>query len=242
MSREVFLLGTVVKFDSASATLPMGAHVILQTASGQVDVHLGNAKVLQAAHFTLNPGDSVRIAGEPLALGDSTYFAARIVQKGTQAVAVRNTKGFLTNSCILDDTGTKGSAARCAMKRLLFAFSVAAVLWSAACSGNGTVNPPPPVGKYSVASLNGQYAFATNGESFSGGVNATPLARVGSFTADGTGKILTGVEDVNAAGTTSLALPITGGSYTVNADGRGTLTLQTGADLHRFWDYADLHE
>ena len=112
------------------------------------------------------------------------------------------------------------------MKRLLFAFSVAAVLWSAACSGNGTVNPPPPVGKYSVASLNGQYAFATNGESFSGGVNATPLARVGSFTADGTGRILTGVEDVNAPGTTSLALPITGGSYTVNADGRGTLTLQ----------------
>ena len=101
MSREVFLLGTVVKFDSASATLPTGAHVILQTASGQVDVHLGNAKVLQAAHFTLNPGDSVRIAGEPLALGDSTYFAARIVQKGTQAVAVRNTKGFLTTPASL---------------------------------------------------------------------------------------------------------------------------------------------
>jgi len=101
MSREVFLLGTVVKFDSASATLPMGAHVILQTASGQVDVHLGNAKVLQAGHLTLNPGDSVRIAGEPLALGDSTYFAARVVQKGMQAVAVRNTKGFLTTPASL---------------------------------------------------------------------------------------------------------------------------------------------
>jgi hypothetical protein len=96
MNREVFLLGTVVKFDSASATLPMGAHVILQTASGQVDVHLGDGKVLQAAHLTLNPGDSLRIAGEPLALGDSTYFAARIVQKGAQGVAVRNTRGFLT--------------------------------------------------------------------------------------------------------------------------------------------------
>jgi hypothetical protein len=101
MSREVFLLGTVVKFESASATLPMGAHVILQTASGQVDVHLGNAKVLQAGHLMLNPGDSVRIAGEPLTLGDSTYFAARIVQKGMQAVAVRNTKGFLTTPASL---------------------------------------------------------------------------------------------------------------------------------------------
>jgi hypothetical protein len=27
-------------------------------------------------------------------LGDTTFFAARIVQKGTQAVAVRNSKGF----------------------------------------------------------------------------------------------------------------------------------------------------
>ena len=101
MSREVFLLGTVVKFDSASTTLPAGAHVILQTASGQVDVHLGNAKVLQAAHLTLNPGDNLRIAGELLALGDSTYFAARIVLKGMQAVAVRNTKGFLTTPASL---------------------------------------------------------------------------------------------------------------------------------------------
>jgi hypothetical protein len=93
--REAQLVGTVVKYDSASSVPPMGAHVLVQTASGQVDVHLGNAKVLAANHLALNAGDSIRIVGEPLALGDGTYFAARIVQKGTQAVAVRNTKGFL---------------------------------------------------------------------------------------------------------------------------------------------------
>ncbi len=43
------------------------------------------------------------------------------------------------------------------MKRLLLMLAVAGALWSAACSGNGIVNPPPPVGKYSKASLNGQY-------------------------------------------------------------------------------------
>lgn len=101
MTREVFLVGTVVKVDFASASLPAGAHLILQTGSGQVDVHIGSGKVLKAAHLELNPGDNVRIAGEPLALGDSTYFAARIVQKGMQAVAVRNTKGFLNNPASL---------------------------------------------------------------------------------------------------------------------------------------------
>jgi hypothetical protein len=101
VSRESSVIGTIVKFDSASSTLPMGAHVLLQTSAGQIDVHLGNAKVLQAGHLELNPGDSVRIVGEPLALGDTTYFAARVVQKGVQAVAVRNTKGFLTTPASL---------------------------------------------------------------------------------------------------------------------------------------------
>jgi hypothetical protein len=96
LKREVSLLGTVVKYESSSSTLPMGAHLVVETASGQVDVHLGNGKALEAHHLALNPGDSVRIVGEDLALGSGTIFAARIVQKGAQAVAVRNSKGFLT--------------------------------------------------------------------------------------------------------------------------------------------------
>jgi hypothetical protein len=99
--REVTLVGTVLKYDSASAEPPMGAHVLVQTRSGQVDVHLGNAKLLEASHLQLNVGDNVRIVGESMALGDGTYFAARIVQKGLQAVAVRNTKGFLLKSAPL---------------------------------------------------------------------------------------------------------------------------------------------
>jgi hypothetical protein len=93
-NREISLVGTVVKYDPASAISPLGAHVTVQTASGQVDVHLGNTKVLEANHLALNLGDNVRIVGEPMALGEGTYFAARIVQKGTRAVAVRNVKGF----------------------------------------------------------------------------------------------------------------------------------------------------
>jgi hypothetical protein len=91
--REVSLFGKVVKFDAASTVAPLGAHVLLQVASGQVDVHLGNAKVLQASHFELNAGDSVRIVGESLAFNGGTIFAARVVQKGNQAVVVRNEKG-----------------------------------------------------------------------------------------------------------------------------------------------------
>jgi ABC-type phosphate/phosphonate transport system substrate-binding protein len=95
LRREVSLVGKVVQYNTASSVAPMGAHVLLQTASGQVDVHIGNAKVLQSSHFELNAGDSVRIVGENLAYNGGTIFAARVVQKGTQAVVVRTDKGAL---------------------------------------------------------------------------------------------------------------------------------------------------
>lgn len=113
------------------------------------------------------------------------------------------------------------------MKRMLLALATLAALWSAACSsGSSNTTPPPPVGKYSNSSLNGQYAFVTSGEVFTpGAITATPLSRTGSFTADGQGHITGGIEDVNSAGSPTNAIPITGGSYSVAADGRGTLTL-----------------
>jgi hypothetical protein len=120
------------------------------------------------------------------------------------------------------------------MKRLLFVLAAAAAFWTAACSsGGGSTTPPPPMGKYSDASLNGTYAFTTSGEVFTG-TTAAPMARVGSFIADGKGGISGGTEDVNTAGSPSGAATITGGSYNVNPDGRGTLLLNIGQSSINF--------
>ena len=116
------------------------------------------------------------------------------------------------------------------MNRFFTALVAAATLWIAACSNGGsTITPPPPSGKYSTSSLNGTYAFVTSGEAItSGAAAATPFSRTGSFTANGSGVIQGGVYDlVNAGGSStasSAPIPIMGGSYTVKADGRGTLT------------------
>src|SRR5215472_375708 len=110
-----------------------------------------------------------------------------------------------------------------------------AALWAAACSGSGSnVQPPPPTGKFGLASLNGTYAFTTSGEVFRG-ATVNPMSRVGSFTADGKGGITGGIEDVNTSGVgTNLAIAITGGSYSVNADGRGTLKLDVSGTSINF--------
>jgi hypothetical protein len=93
-AREVNLVGTVSSVVSESKTGPLGTHVIVQTSSGSVDVHVGSAKFLELNSVSLASGDSVRFIGENFAVGGHSVFLARIVQKGTKAVAVRSPKGM----------------------------------------------------------------------------------------------------------------------------------------------------
>jgi hypothetical protein len=94
LSRETALQGAVISFTTNSQGSPAGAHVTIQTASGAVDVHLGNANLLAASHFTLSPGDTVRVVGETIVTGKSSQFLARIIQKGGQSLTVRSVRGF----------------------------------------------------------------------------------------------------------------------------------------------------
>jgi hypothetical protein len=94
VTRETVLQGTVVTFTANSTATPFGAHVVLETSSGEVDVHLGDARLLASKNLSLNAGDAVKIVGENLASGGETQFVARVVQKGDQTVAVRSVRGF----------------------------------------------------------------------------------------------------------------------------------------------------
>jgi hypothetical protein len=90
-----------------------------------------------------------------------------------------------------------------------------------ACSSKSPT--PPPSGPFSDSSLNGQYAFSLTGVT----VNGAYFARVGSLSADGTGGITTGLEDVLNLNTGQPAsqLSFTGGSYQIEPNGRGQITL-----------------
>src|ERR1700687_4621874 len=97
-----------------------------------------------------------------------------------------------------------------------------------ACGGGRSSTPTPtptPVG-FSNASLNGQYAFEMSGSD----LNSNFIARVGTFTANGSGAITAAIEDVNDGGSFSF-VQFTGGSYSIGSDGRGTLTLTGGGSL-----------
>jgi hypothetical protein len=94
VGRETNLVGTVSSVVEDSKSGPLGTHVMVQSASGLVDVHVGSSKYLALNKLNLKSGDSVRIIGENFAVGSDTVFFARIVQDGTAAVAVRSPKGM----------------------------------------------------------------------------------------------------------------------------------------------------
>ncbi len=80
-----------------------------------------------------------------------------------------------------------------------------------------TINPA-----LTNAVLTGDYAF-----SFSGYNNGTPVFAAGRFTADGTGLITNGLLDSNTAGAPPvISLPFTG-TYSIGADGVGTMTFNS---------------
>jgi len=108
-------------------------------------------------------------------------------------------------------------------------FPLAAILFASLCAacGSGTAivgpPPPPPTGNFSSASLKGQYAFSMSGREACGNIFDT-FARAGTFFADGQGHITGGLEDVNTCAGAA-TLQFTSGSYSITANGRGTLNL-----------------
>jgi hypothetical protein len=113
------------------------------------------------------------------------------------------------------------------VKHLIVALTLCVAMFAAACGGSGGSSTPPPTptnAGFSNSSLSGPYAFEMSGEDLNGGL----IARVGSFTANGSGTITAAVEDVNDAGSFS-TVQFTGGTYSIGSDGRGTLTLTGGA-------------
>ena len=106
----------------------------------------------------------------------------------------------------------------------LAALAVGSILGGCSSSSGGSSTPPPATGNFSNASLKGQYAFSMAGQDpASGGF----ITRVGSFTADGNGNITAATEDVIDSGATGGGRTVfaSGGTYSIQANGKGTLTL-----------------
>jgi hypothetical protein len=112
LANDSSLQGTILSYAENSKTPPLGTRVLLQTSSGNVDVHLGDARVLHQAKLSLAQGMSVRFVGQTQTVGQNAVFLARLVQVGSQVVAVRSNRGVpVTPGALRRKAAAKNAAA-----------------------------------------------------------------------------------------------------------------------------------
>jgi hypothetical protein len=98
----------------------------------------------------------------------------------------------------------------------------------------GATSQQDPNAAFDVTSLNGNYAFLLFGSDPSG-----KIATAGSFLADGSGHLTSGVLDENVNGTPAPNVPFlpSGTIVTVGSSGRGTVTFSTASRTYKFVFY-----
>ena len=97
-SKEVTLAGTVSRvLTQASPGMVPGAHLLLTTLSGSLDVSLGTFALRGEGALSVEPGQQVQVTGVSKTLRGGQFFLARNVTVGTQVYAIRNEHGILVS-------------------------------------------------------------------------------------------------------------------------------------------------
>jgi hypothetical protein len=190
---------------------------------------------------------SIMTSAAPLAIATTTllngiqndhYKQALRATGGTSPLTWSITSGALPAGLLLD--GTTGAISGTPTATGVSSFTVqaadASVPVQTASQLLTITTEALSCGSGSESLLNGQYGFELLGSDSSG-----PAAILGSFTADGTGKITVGEEDINTTGGGGPQLGLSvvatpSSSYSIGSDQRGCLTLVTsvGTRVFRF--------
>jgi|ERR1700686_926864 hypothetical protein len=95
-SKEVTISGTVHSISAHSDSgKPFGAHLMIATAHGLVDAHLGSFALQGSRAVSLNLGEQVRVAGVMTTVKGSPMLLARTIQTSNKTFVIRNEHGAL---------------------------------------------------------------------------------------------------------------------------------------------------
>lgn len=93
-AKEVTLTGTVEKIDEHSCQAGCsGTHVMLKTADGEFEIHLGPSKYLAEKSFAVAKGDSLEIVGARTKVEGKDAVLARELVKGDAHLTLRGPDG-----------------------------------------------------------------------------------------------------------------------------------------------------
>lgn len=94
IAKEVKVQGTIAKMDGFGASGPIGTHILIQTAAGLVDAHLGFGPASSPKHLGLFVGQSVTVIGMMETAGNSSVLMVRILTTPSHIFVLRNEHGL----------------------------------------------------------------------------------------------------------------------------------------------------
>jgi hypothetical protein len=95
ISKEVTLNGTVLSvLANPSQGMVGGAHLLLATPFGPVDIGLGIFGLRGKGALSVAPGQQIEVTGVMKTLKENQVFLARLVKAGNRIYAIRNEHGI----------------------------------------------------------------------------------------------------------------------------------------------------
>jgi hypothetical protein len=96
LSKEVTLNGTVQSLVRKPAPGSfVGAHLMVSTAQGTVDAHIGNFIIAGRNPTSFVSGESIKLTGIMTTYNHQNLFLVRTLQMGERTITVRSEHGFL---------------------------------------------------------------------------------------------------------------------------------------------------
>jgi hypothetical protein len=96
LSKEITLQGTVESLVRKPApTTIRGAHLMVSTAQGTVDAHIGNLVLAGRTPVSFAPGESVKLVGLMTTFNHQNVLLVRTIQTGSRTITIRSEHGFL---------------------------------------------------------------------------------------------------------------------------------------------------
>jgi hypothetical protein len=93
LTKEVKVQGTIEKINGFGTNGPIGTHILIETAAGTVDAHLGFGSASNPKQLGIAVGQNVSVIGMMEAVGSANVLMARILTTPSRIVVLRNEHG-----------------------------------------------------------------------------------------------------------------------------------------------------
>ncbi len=94
LSKEIKVQGTIQKIETGGSTGPVGTHILVQTAQGVVDAHLGFSSAVAPTNLGVSEGENVTLIGMMQTLGGSNVMLARVLTTSSRVFVLRSERGI----------------------------------------------------------------------------------------------------------------------------------------------------